>query len=33
MKDTALDLSLYKKTLKSGMIGTNTFVNNMILQA
>jgi hypothetical protein len=33
MEDAALDLKLYLKTLRSGMIGTNTFVNTMILQA
>jgi len=33
MIDNALDIGLYQKTVSSGMIGTTTFVNNLILQS
>lgn len=32
MLDTALDISLFSKTKSSGMMGTTTFINNLILQ-
>lgn len=32
MIDNALDIDLFKKTQNSGMMGTTTFINNLILQ-
>lgn len=32
MIDNALDIDLFIKTKNSGMMGTTTFINNLILQ-
>ncbi len=32
MIDNALDIDLFRKTKNSGMMGTTTFINNLILQ-